>query len=150
MTDILSALKFANESGLILDEIQHGLVSFLFCLFLYTKTKSLKYSVIPLLVTYVMDLDHWVDYLLYYGFDINITRFLGGEYFHVTKRAVVPLHAWEWCLALGYWVYREKMWKSYKAAVALGIMSHLIWDTYRIGNPLFYSMIYRIYHDFIV
>jgi hypothetical protein len=150
MNDIISAFSHTLQSGLFLDEILHGLVAAPFAGLLYYKTKDWKFSLIPILVTYLIDMDHWVDYLLYYGGDISLRNFVAGEYFEKTNRAVVPLHAWEWLFFVGAIAIERGKWKSILTAISLGVLAHLLWDTHTIGSVAFYSILYRISNNFVI
>lgn len=150
MSELLAAVNFAWESGLAVDELMHGLVALPFAAFLYYKSRSVKYFLVPVAATYLIDMDHWVDYFLYYGGSVNLTRFLSGEYFAITSRAVVPLHAWEWLGILCVVAYIKKRWDSVCVGIALGVFAHLIWDSRTVGSVVFYSILYRISHGFII
>lgn len=150
INDFILALSSSIQSGLFVDEIAHGVVTLPFVFFLYLKTKSIRHSVVALLVTYLIDMDHWVDYFLYWGADISLVKFVDAEYFQITQRAVVPLHAWEWLFFLAALSVEQKKWKSILVGVTLGVFAHLIWDSHTVGSVIFYSILYRIYHGFIL
>jgi len=150
INDLVAAFYHTLQSGLFIDEIMHGVVTLPFAAFLYYKTNSLKFSLIPLAITYLIDMDHWVDYVLYYGADVSIAKFVSGNYFEVTQRAVVPLHAWEWLLGLAALAWEGKKWKSVYTALAIGVFAHLVWDSHTVGSVIFYSIFYRIYNGFII
>lgn len=150
INDFVLAFSNSIQSGLLLDEMLHGVTTLPFVVFLYYKTKSIKYSLIPLVVTYLIDMDHWVDYFLYWGTDMSLARFVSAEYFQITQRVVVPLHAWEWLFFLAALSVEQKKWKSILVGVTIGVFAHLLWDSHTIGSVMFYSMLYRIYHGFIL
>lgn len=143
-------IKLFVESGLFIDEIRHGAVSAIFSIFLWSRNKSLKLALIPIFVTYMIDFDHLFDYFLYYGFNFNPVDYIRMDYFKNTARAVVPLHAWEWLFVISALAWQKRTWKSWQAAIALGLLSHLIWDSYTVGNPSFYVIIYRAIKSFII
>ena len=149
-SDFFEALLIAQNSGLIGHEIMHGLITLPFAVFIYFKTKSIKLFLLTLITTYLIDLDHLVDYFLYYGLRFNFTEFLSFKYVTETSSAVIPFHGWEWVAMLGLLAWQERKFSSIKAAVALGALSHLIWDSYGIGSILFYSIFYRVINEFIV
>jgi len=150
MHDLMHALEASYGSGLLLHEAMHGLVSFVFVVLIWLKTKSLKYSIVPLIVTYAIDLDHLVDYFLYFGPTFSALEFVNLRYFINTSRAVVPLHGWEWAFFLLALSWQEKTFKSFKFVIAVGIFSHLILDSYNIGSVLFYSFTFRALNEFII
>jgi hypothetical protein len=142
MEMISEALKHTFDSGLFWDEVAHGLVSILFSFFIYKKTGKLKFTIIPLLMTYLIDIDHMFDYWGFYGFGFNPLKFVQMEYFFGPGRAFIPFHAWEW-VAIFAAISYKKGWNSYTTAITLGMIAHLIWDTISMQNLLFYSIIYR-------
>ena len=101
-------------------------------------------------VAYLIDLDHLVDYWHFYGFKLNFSNFLSGEYFNKKKVAFIPLHAWEWTLILGLIVLAGRYgWDSCYVAVMLGLLSHYILDSINVNSFLFYSITYRYLKYFI-
>lgn len=151
ITDLFDALTIFYKSGLFFDEIKHGLVSLFFAGIFYYKTKNIKLSGLIIFITYAIDSDHLVDYLLYYGAnDFTFSKFIALDYFEITKRAVVPFHAWEWVLFLGLLAHEQtKKHRLLLSAIATGIFSHLVWDMATVGSLKFYSIIYRISLNFI-
>lgn len=138
------------NSGLFIDEIRHGAVSLIFCIFLYRKTKKVSLSLLPLLITYLIDSDHLIDYYMYYGFKMfNPVDFIRMDYFKYGQ-AFVFFHAWEWVFALLYFAWRKKSWTSWQLILATGMISHMIWDSHTVGSPIPYFILYRVVHGFVV
>lgn len=143
-------LELINEivsSGLFFDEIMHGVVAIPVATLLWWKTKSLRQIIIMYLFLYFIDLDHLIDYWLYLGLKLNPPEFFQLDFFREKGTALIFAHAWEWVLIL-YFVFRKKGWKSFVAPVMLAILVHILWDGYRIGNYLFYSITYRLFTGF--
>lgn len=135
----LYALIF--RQGTLVHEIMHGIFVFPLLIILYSKTKSLRQVVIALLVTYLLDLDHLVDYFYYHGFTFDIYRFFANNYF-VGHISFVPLHGWEWLAIVSYFA-SKKGWNSIYTPIAFGMFAHLLLDSINVGSFLFYSFIYR-------
>lgn len=133
--------------ALILHEFFHILLAIPFALFLWNKTKSKKQLVVLFLATFLVDIDHFVDYFTFSGFNLNIVNFLSGEHFVVTHKAFTPLHAWEWVLILGIFT-RLRGWNTLYAALLFGLLPHIIIDSIATGRPWFYSIIFRFYRGF--
>ena len=150
INDLLQGFSIFFSGGLFLHELTHGLVGLPFAFFLYKKTRRIKYFLLTMATLYLIDLDHSVDYLLYHGFRISLVDIFKFEYFINTQRATVPLHAWEWVTILGFLVYREKEFKSFKAVYLFSLIPHLIYDSYTTGSVVFYSIIYRITTGFFI
>lgn len=148
--DLIQAIQIFITSGLFLDELKHGIINLLFAGLFYYKYKNLKLSLLVLFVTYIIDIDHLVDYFLYYGASFSFSTFIGLDYFRITQRAVVPFHAWEWVILLVMTSTQTKKYKLTLLAIATGMFAHLIWDSITVGSPLFYSILYRISQSFIV
>lgn len=146
---LLQIIAKMYSSGLLLDELKHGLVALIFALWLVRKTKQVKYGLIVMLVAYLIDLDHLTDYWLYSGINFDILRSLNFDYFRIMNRAVVPLHAWEWVLIL-VMIAKSKKWKSLATPLSVGIFAHLLVDAWTQKSILFYSIIYRITTGFVL
>lgn len=147
--DMLEIFRQIYISGLLFQEIIHGVFALPFAVLLWKKTKSYKKVLALFLVTYLMDLDHLVDYFSYYGFEFNVSEFLGAEYFKMSKRAFTPLHAWEWIVILGVISYK-KGWNSIFTIFFLAMLPHVIWDSIVVGSVFKYSIIYRFLVGFVV
>ena len=132
---------------LFIQEIFHGVIAMPFAYLIYKKTKSLKHFLLVILFAYAIDVDHLIDYFLYFGLRFNLADFLSGVYFEVTNRAVVPFHAWEWLALLGLVAYKRG-WKSLFTVLALSLLAHLIFDSITVGSALFYSIMYRWFNGF--
>ncbi len=135
--------------GLIWHEMEHFLFALPFAILLYCKIKSKKMAIrqvfILFLVAYFLDADHLFDYFLYYGFHFSSSDFFRLNYFTPHGISLVPFHAWEWIGILGYISYK-KGWKSIWTSITLGMLSHLILDSFNVESVVFYSIIYRSIH----
>lgn len=136
-----------SDYGLIAHEILHGLVALPFMVIVWNKTKSYLCVLIVVLTAYFLDLDHLIDYFIFYGFQFSLSGFLSSKYFGLSNRAYVFFHAWEWFFILSL-VSLKSGWKSYFTAFSLGLLSHLILDAINVKSFVFYSIIYRASHYF--
>ncbi|OGK09782.1 hypothetical protein A2767_05850 [Candidatus Roizmanbacteria bacterium RIFCSPHIGHO2_01_FULL_35_10] len=111
----------------------------------------------------LIDFDHLYDYFVAFGFSFDLNSFLSGNYFEINNKIIVPFHAWEWVfLLLILYLFLSLKSKSrirnkklfvlpIILALALGISSHLIFDT--IANhmlPQSYFLTYRIMNRYTV
>lgn len=146
-------LKIFNEvykSGLLVDELKHGLVALPFAFWLAKKTKNRGKGLIVMLAAYFIDLDHLVEYFQYYGFHFDLLEFFKLDFFRILGTAILPFHAWEWVLLL-FVIGRKKKWKSIYWAVALGFGAHLLWDTLSNSFPAaFYFISWRAANGFVL
>lgn len=101
---------------------------------------------------FLLDTDHFFDYFMAYGIkNFRWDYFFQGQMFDTLQKTYVPFHAWEWILLLGIIIYFTKniSLKYCFTALALGILFHLLYDTYYYTvYPLDYSLIFRIFHNF--
>lgn len=82
-----------------------------------------------------MDLDHLIDYFYFKKtLAFNLTEFLSGLYFGQTQKAFIPLHAWEWVIALLVSYFLANRRYGVVLFLALGIAAQLIYDTYDYGS----------------
>lgn len=132
---------------LFVDEIMHGVVAAPFAVLLWYRSRSWRQLVVFYLVVYFIDLDHLVDYWLFYGLRFNWHEFVSLDFFAQKATAYLPLHAWEWTLIL-YPLSIKRGWKSLFAAINSGMFAHLVWDIHNFWNIEFYSIIYRAIHSF--
>ncbi len=90
-----------------------------------------------------IDLDHIIDYILEYGWHINIKKFFKVFYNAEFKRLYLILHSWEFLLLLAVsgWLTG---WNPWITGTLIGAGQHLICD--QITNRpalLGYSLIWR-------
>lgn len=136
------------SADLLIQEFFHGVFALPFAYIIWKKTKSLKRGLVVILLTYAMDLDHFLDYFLFYGARFNLFEFLSAEYFLITKRAIVPLHGWEWLAVLSLLAYKRG-WKSVFTILSFAMAPHLIYDSIVVGSFSFYSFFYRSFKGFV-
>ncbi len=101
----------------------------------------------------LIDLDHFIDYFLFYGFHFDLTEFFQGVQFLNSGKVYVFFHAWEYLLALLiilYFINRKRIaLRSFIAALALSIFFHLLIDIVITGGHVeVYSIIYRFTVNF--
>lgn len=147
MSSFVSAFQYAFASGLLINELGHALVALPAVFILWKKTHSVKHSLLPFFVAYILDIDHLIDYWGYYGFGFDPLKFVMLNYFKGPGRGLVIFHAWEWVIILAYISYKRG-WKSFITAFTLGLLMHIIWDSITVGSVLFYSIIYKYHTGF--
>lgn len=140
-------LRNTFQFSLFMHELLHGVVAAPFAYLIWRKTKSKRLVALVFLSAYLIDVDHLVDYFLYYGLMISPEKFFNGEHFDVTQKAYVPLHGWEYLIPLGV-MSRLKGWNSVFTAILFGAMSHYVFDALTQGSFMFYSIIYRSLYNF--
>lgn len=101
----------------------------------------------------LIDIDHFLDYVLSFGFNFNYDYFVKGEYFLRSNKAYIIFHAVEYIIILGLLAIflKNKKKKMIFTSLALGILSHLLIDILLFPNPVKgYFILYRLLHGFNV
>jgi hypothetical protein len=101
---------------------------------------------------FLIDLDHFIDYFLAFGWNIHLIWFLQGYEFIKLDQIHLFFHAWEYAiilLAMGF-LLKSKKSKVLVLSLALGIFFHLSCDVIMNEGLMTksYSMIYKIKQDF--
>lgn len=101
---------------------------------------------------FLIDLDHVLEYLIFFNWRFNFLDFIAGRQFLLSDQIHLWFHAWEYVivLLLGAWVF-----KKYKTAqlvlftLALAISVHILSDSVINNFPLkYYSLSYRAEMNF--
>lgn len=130
-------------SHLLFHEIMHGLLAVPMAYIVWKVTNNKGYVVLLFVVTYLIDLDHLIDYFFFKGQILfNLNEFLTSDYFKRVGHIFVFLHGWEYVAIIGILSYIKK-WNNIYLAIFLGLLIHLVWDSINVGSPLFYSIVYR-------
>lgn len=122
-------------------------------LFGQNSKENLVFSLIAALIAGVaIDLDHFIDYFLVFGFDkFNYNYFINGEYFLRTGRSFILFHGFEYALLFGLIsrFSKNKKVKMIFLSLALGMLLHIFIDVLFFSIPFkFYSLTYRILNNF--
>lgn len=138
---------------LIISELQHFLVTLVIALFLYRRYRDWRLIFVSFAFGFFIDLDHWFDYLAYFGLNINLSNFFNpGSYMRPSGKIYVPLHGWEFIPVFGAvskifekrLKIRGLMW-----AVVFPYTAHLFLDSFSFPHhPLGYSFFYRLLNNF--
>lgn len=100
----------------------------------------------------LIDVDHFLDHFLSFGFNFNYDYFINGEYF-LGKKAYIVFHAVEYIIITGFLAIfiKDRKKKMVFCALALGMLSHLLIDIFLFPNPIKgYFIFYRILNGFNV
>ncbi len=125
-------------TALLLHELGHIIAYSFFALLILAGAKNYctyKNFLIGLVVTILIDLDHFVDYFLYTGIGFNISDFLAGAYFDSSQRVIVPLHSWEIValLLIAFMILKDNQKYSFILFIALGLGVHMFFDVIYYG-----------------
>lgn len=98
-----------------------------------------------------VDLDHFIDYFIAFGFDFQLDFFNKGYQFLKNDKMYILLHGWEYAiLLLGLTILlKKKLARSILLALFLGLSFHLMADVAMNEIPAkSYSLGYRISQNF--
>jgi len=135
-------------SGLLLDEMIHGVVAIPFGVFLWYKTRDWRLIGVFYLTVYLIDVDHLIDYWMFYGLKLDWLEFFCLDFFSEKSTAFLVFHGWEWPVIYFGLFFKRKGWNSFWTAVFWGVLVHLTWDIHNFWSVEFYSIIYRALHGF--
>lgn len=127
---------------------------FIWRIFGLNDRKSLLISfVFTFLGGVLIDIDHFLDHFLSFGFNFNYEYFIKGEYFLRSYKAYIVFHAVEYVIISGLLAIflRDRRKKMIFCGLALGMLSHLLIDIFLFPNPIKgYFILYRILNGFNV
>ena len=135
------------KTNILLDEFTHLWFVLPFALLLWKKTHSREHVLALILATFLIDMDHLVDYFSVFEFGFSFYRFMSGLSFEISHRGFVVFHAWEWIIILGV-IAHIRGWKSIFTILFLALLPHVVYDSLGVGSFSFYSIIYRGSHGF--
>lgn len=120
-------------------------------------SKDKKSLLISLAFTFlggvVIDIDHFFDHFLSFGFNFNYDYFINGEYFLRSNKAYIVFHAFEYVIITGLFgiLLKDRKKKIIFYGLALGMLSHLLIDIFLFPNPIKgYFILHRIMNGFNV
>lgn len=120
-------------------------------------SNDIKSLLISLFFTFLggvlIDIDHFLDHFLSFGFNFNYDYFLNGEYFLRSNKAYIIFHAFEYVILVGLFAVfiKDRKKKMIFYGLALGVLSHLLIDILLFPNPIRgYFILYRILNGFNV
>jgi hypothetical protein len=121
----------------------HVAVSVLISGILFSVFKSWALTIASLFSGIFIDLDHVIDYVINYGFHLDINKFFHFFYGEEYEKLTLLFHSWEWLiiLLLASWLTG---WNHWIIGVCIGFAQHMIIDKlYNISTIGSYSFICR-------
>lgn len=101
----------------------------------------------------LIDVDHFLDHFVSFGFNFNYDYFIKGEYFLKSHKAYIIFHAFEYVIIAGLFAFflKGRKKKMIFCGLALGMLFHLSIDIFLFPNPMRgYFILYRILNGFNV
>lgn len=102
-------------------------------------------------LSFFLDADHLLDYILYLlrdKKDFSLKEFLSGTYFKEWKKFITPLHSWEVVIIslLFFYIFQNQ----YLLATGLGLGVHYVLDYFMNDvNKKAYFLLFRAKHLFL-
>lgn len=99
----------------------------------------------------LVDLDHFIDYFLAFGFSFDLRYFNSGMQFLKSDRILILFHAWEYVLVLAIiaLLFKNRIARSFFLALSIGLLFHLTADVLIDHMPIkSYSITYRLEKHF--
>jgi hypothetical protein len=128
----------------------HLTVSTIVSTALYIVTKSATIAGVSFFCGFLLDLDHFLEYVREYGFRAKFRDFF--RIFHETRfeKLLLVLHAWEWVVALFFLAWFSG-WNDIVLGVLIGLLHHMVLDQLANGfTPWGYFLTYRAKHRFLM
>jgi hypothetical protein len=123
-----------------IDLATHFVVAVILAAGFYWFTGKWSWAILTVIGGVLIDLDHLLDYFLYYGLKFSLKNFFDHKYL-ASGKCYILFHSWEvlaavWCLSiLVRWM----------VPVASGMTAHVLADYFfsHRGHPRYMSLIYR-------
>lgn len=137
---------FLPPSQLRHDLLAHAFVNIFLSVSVYLLSGSFFFSFLVITGGFIIDLDHLLDYFLYYKKrSLDLEKFLKASFLESGK-VYLFLHSWELCLGLVLGGIFFQNWALLMFTLSMGM--HLFIDAIQRKNPWFYFLTYRIFHRF--
>lgn len=129
----------------ILDILSHLIFTSALGFWVYSNTSNLTFALYFFAGGILLDLDHFIDYFIYFKAKFRLLDFLNCRYLK-SRKTYLFFHSWELVLiSLALSIF----WGS--AGLFLfssGLVFHLVIDNVQRKNLLFYLLSYRFYKRF--
>jgi hypothetical protein len=127
----------------------HIAISFSVSFGLYLVFQSYLLALSSFIFGIFIDLDHFFEYFIECGFNLNIKKFFHLAENYKFKKTFLFLHSWEFFLIFSAVVFVSSV-NEILFGVFIGYAFHLIFDQFgNLSKPLSYSFIYRWKKDFL-
>lgn len=130
---------------IFIDILIHLTLTFILSALVLLKTNNAIYACTFLLSGILIDLDHLVDYFIFFKSRFNLVDFFNCTYLK-SKKAYLFLHSWELVfivLTLAAYFKSQVLWLFF-----LSLSLHLTIDNVQRKNLFAYFLLYRIYKKF--
>ena len=123
----------------------HVVITIALSLYFYVLTGGWVWPMLSVIGGILIDIDHFIDHFLYFGFRFNLMSFLRHEY-QASGKCYVFFHSWE-LLGILWFISVFVQWVF---PIATGMTGHMIVDSLisHRTNLMSLSLIYRWRHGF--
>ena len=128
----------------------HVAVSTIVSSVLYVLFKSWSLTIASFLSGVFLDLDHYIDYLIEYGYPFHMKKFFHCIYEEKLKRIYLFFHSWEWSIILIIMGWMSD-WNHWIVGVMIGYGHHIVLDAlFNTNWPIRgYSLLWRWKNNFV-
>lgn len=145
MENKIQKSKRDRTKNVFVDMALHLSITALFSVLIYLKTGNVVYAGIFISGGVLLDLDHLIDYFIFFRSDFNLKYLFKGSYLQSGK-VYLFLHSWELNIIILALALSMKSYGLFIFFLSLSI--HLVIDNIPKRNWLFYFIIYRMYKNF--
>lgn len=131
---------------LFIDLSTHLIVTSILSLLIYKFYSNFALVVLAVIGGILIDLDHFIDYFMCFGFKFDLKKFVLIDYLK-SGRIYIFFHSWE-LIILIYLTGFFLGWGRYSLALSLGMLGHLVVDSSFRKAFLPYSLFYRMWYNF--
>ncbi|KJJ85989.1 membrane protein [Candidatus Omnitrophus magneticus] len=139
---IKSESEYITRRALFIDLLSHVILASLFSIFFYVVTHKISWVFLCILGGIFIDIDHFIDYFLYYGRNFRLGHFCYCRYLDSGK-CYIFFHSWEFILLL--WI--GAFFIVWLVPLAAGMSIHLIVDQLSKSGK-FYFLLFRWNNQF--
>lgn len=130
---------------IFLDLSIHCFIAMVLGAAVYLISGNLFYTVLVFIGGVFIDIDHFIDYFLYFKKLFNLKEFFGCRHLK-SGRVYLILHSWEIIFII--LIISSIINNAPLLIIALSMSAHVITDTFWRKNKLFYFLSYRIAKKF--
>lgn len=134
--DSFSRINFHRK----LDLAIHFLVAAIFSCLIYSKSGRISYVAAFLMGSIFIDLDHFIDYFLFFRNKFRISDFFSCTYLNSGK-VYVFFHSWE--INAVVFAFSLIFNSTFLLMLSFGLFAHLIVDNFSKKNKLYCLLVYR-------
>lgn len=132
----------------LLHEFLHLVIALIVGLVVYTLFREKKLIFLALLVSLGIDFDHLFDYFYYFGFNLH-NPIAGPDFFCLSGKLFIPLHAWELLPILVVLAIKFNKLQGIFFTIVLALLGHYLLDQFSHAMlPLGYSFLFRLSQNF--